>query len=1519
MSMKAKHWLALFAVSTFFPLSAVEYKNQGSWEKTVMGLRQEFAKDDASKGFKPFNSALVKKEHRKVPIELDVRGVKRIVLTAKSHINNGSAHSIWGDMVLVYADGSTKPLTSMKILSSSVGWDTLRVGYDDAGRQLKIGGEVIPNAFWAHADSQIVIELSGNPVQLKGFCGLNDTGGGNGVRFSIEDASTESIVSSLEEDYAGQVALIKQYNEKTLRMFLTGFNDKQIAEELIKSLGPCSEVAEKYVALKKQNVPETDTRWVELISQGIKEQIETQTAVQEAKNLNIAALKMAIEDLTKTNPDVYDGKKYLDELAKYEKELPQLLEIAAKAADGNYGEWISSKATFTTSELVPQHSTHKNNLLAENNPAEWAFHSTEHAKFPWVTVDLGASKDIGTMVIQNRAGFASRTKDLAISVSDDNVNWTQIWSNNGALVPSWELRFDDKKIKARYVKFWLNTNSGTFHLRNIKIYAPKAEVGVITEAQRQHAEALKKIRRVVNLRREALLANPLLDFDKIIAIVRDERQKCLPSNWAGNSSLWGAAVNVSNRIVSIDYKQPAAPCKTIYQPNEKVFVGEVDLHFDANKMLFSMPKRSASGNPVWHIWELMLDEKGNARGEPRQITDDSVTDYDCYDPCYLPNGKIIFNATIGYQGVPCVNGTDYVGNLCIMNSDGSAMRRLTYDQDNNWDPVVRNDGKIMYQRWEYTDSAHYFSRMLFDMYPDGREQRAMYGSNSYWPNTLFYARPIPGNDSKFIAIVSGHHGVSREGELILFDTELGRHETSGVVQRLPGRGQVVEPIIMDEYISRRQVWPRFLHPYPLSDKYFIVSGQPTRESKWGIYLIDVYDNMLLLKELPKNVVFEPIPFKARETPPIIPDGVNLNSNEATVYISDVYVGPGLAGVPKGTVKELVIYAYEYAFREIGNHDAVGFEGPWDIRKVIGTVPVYEDGSASFKIPANVPVAVLPLDANGCAMQLFRSWFVGVPGEIVSCVGCHENRDTPPPTRTTIAYTKEPVQPKAFKGPFRGFSFEREVQPVLDKYCVGCHNKDAKVNPHFTNKAMPNFAPNRPWVNYERGWWRHGNAGYNQSYMELMPYIRRNGGEGVWYVLTPLEFHFGATQLGQMLMKGHKGVKLDRDSWERLTMWVNMNLPNIGRWAESEPAKVKSDKIDRIRELRQKYAGVEATSEDLIVIEPPKNSFIMPRRPKAPTKVAPIEGWPMSNAKAKVMQENLGKYTDSIMGIDLVKIPAGKFLMGNPKGSADENQLHPVEIKKAFWMGKTEISLKQYRQFKKEWKNGFYDRHWKDQVYPGYNMDTDENFPVIRISYNEAEEFCKWLSEKTGKKVRLPTEAEWEWACRAGSDKDFYFGNITEDGVKFGVFANLADAKIREMTITGVNPQPVWRVNENNYSTLPYTKKGDNYFDYEPYDTRVYDGHLLLAPVGSFGVNNPYAGNAWGLLDMHGNVAEWTSTPYAPYGKKVSRKPGFQELQGNVVRGGSWYDRPYRATAGFRLAYPVWQKPFNVGFRIVVEE
>ena len=117
------------------------------------------------------------------------------------------------------------------------------------------------------------------------------------------------------------------------------------------------------------------------------------------------------------------------------------------------------------------------------------------------------------------------------------------------------------------------------------------------------------------------------------------------------------------------------------------------------------------------------------------------------------------------------------------------------------------------------------------------------------------------------------------------------------------------------------------------------------------------------------MLLEPIPLRTTERPPVRPQLVETNSTQATVYIQDVYAGKGLRSVPRGTVSSLRVFQYEYGYRDCAGANSIACDGGWDVRRIIGTTPVHADGSASFIVPANTPISVQPLDAEGKALPV----------------------------------------------------------------------------------------------------------------------------------------------------------------------------------------------------------------------------------------------------------------------------------------------------------------------------------------------------------------------------------------------------------------------------------------------------------------------------------------------------------------------------------------------------------------------
>ncbi len=990
-------------------------------------------------------------------------------------------------------------------------------------------------------------------------------------------------------------------------------------------------------------------------------------------------------------------------------------------------------------------------------------------------------------------------------------------------------------------------------------------------------------------KRTILLANPLLDGDKILTVRyklgnRDRRAMApelgtQSNNWSNQESARREGFDAD--IVELSNLRKDVQVRTVYKPANTSSIADLKLHWDGERAMFT---QTMSDNR-WNVFEVKLNG-----GDCKKLIDNPEPDLEFYDGTYLPDGRIIANSNIGYQGVPCVNGSDPVGNMVLYTPQNKNLRRLTFDQDANWNPVIMNNGRVMYTRWEYTDLTHYYTRIVMNMNPDGTEQKALYGSGSMFPNSTFDVQPLPGYGSAFVGIISGHHGVARSGRLILFDPAKARKGAAGMLQEIPYRNRPVVEEVKDRLVDG--VWPQFIKPSPLNDTYFLVAAKLDKNDLWGIYLVDKFDNVTCLHKMDGEGYISPIAVRKTVTPPAIPDRVKLDDKQATVFIQDIYEGEGLKGIPRGTVKSLRLHAYEYAYVQTqSDHNWHGIQSGWDIKRMLGTVPVEEDGSVIFKIPANTPVSIQPLDKDGVAVQWMRSWLTGQPGEIVSCVGCHENQNQIVIPKRVIASQKAPHALTPPEGGTRSFTFDLEVQPILDRACIACHNGEGKA--------------------FDLRGGKKDKKGYGTSYLNLHPYVHRQGGEGDMVVLYPYEYHPNTSELVRLLKKGHYNVKLTDAEWRKIYNWIDYNAPDKGYFNANVLTSFPYqgyNQIERRKQLTDKYAGgagVDWKKEIADYASQLKNKGeIQPVMPEkaipVKEKVRKVKGWPFTADKVKELlagEKETVKVLEIAPGVQItfVRIPAGEFVMGSYEGEPDAYPTTKVKIDKAFWMGELEVTNQQYNTVFPQHDSRYVDQQWKDHVVPGYPANKPEQ-PVIRVSYNDAMEYCRILSQKTGLNITLPTEAQWEWACRGGSDQDFWFGNLNAD---FGKKDNLADVTTNKFAVIGVDPQPM-SPESSWYKYYTFLPKADN----------VDDGSLVQ--VGG----KKYEANPFGLYCMHGNVAEWTRSDYVPYPYKENTK---KVSEYKVVRGGSYIERPKHSTAYSRKGFYPYQCVFNVGFRVIIED
>ncbi len=552
-------------------------------------------------------------------------------------------------------------------------------------------------------------------------------------------------------------------------------------------------------------------------------------------------------------------------------------------------------------------------------------------------------------------------------------------------------------------------------------------------------------------------------------------------------------------------------------------IRDPEVHFDGNRVLFAHKKNLDEDD--YHLYEI-----DTAAGGVRTLTADAG--FADYEGCYLPDGNIMFSSTRCVQTVDCFPTP--VSNLYLMDSGGGNVRRATVNHVHDNSPSVLADGRVVFTRWEYNDRWVLHVQGLAVVNPDGTGGRALYGNNSFWPISMLHARAIPGSD-KIVCTLSGHHSVDQCGEIGIFDTSLGTEEAAGCVHLWPPRK--IEPIRDEMYW--RKLPALYQYPYPLSEHFFLVACKPKGQQHYGIYLIDTFGNRQLIHREPGISCVSPMPLRPRPKPPVIPSRVRYGEDNATVCLVDVYRGSGMRGVPRGEVEALRIV--ELINRPMGNRQWAGMDGTppmglnssWDAKRVVGTVPVDDDGSAVFRVPAATALYFQPLDARGRAIQWERSWVTLQPGEVRSCVGCHDAKDRTPALavgRMQEALARTPLVPDAgWCATERPLNFHQDVQPVLDAACIECHDQG---HPRGIDLRADKT------------------DGFSLGYENLRPWVKVSGTRGGPPKIAPKSVGAIASPLIAMLEKGHNRVTLAPEQMSRLVTWIDVGAPYYGTYALS---------------------------------------------------------------------------------------------------------------------------------------------------------------------------------------------------------------------------------------------------------------------------------------------------------------------------------------------------------------------------------
>ena len=529
-------------------------------------------------------------------------------------------------------------------------------------------------------------------------------------------------------------------------------------------------------------------------------------------------------------------------------------------------------------------------------------------------------------------------------------------------------------------------------------------------------------------------------------------------------------------------------------PGGKGFIGKISLSFDARKVVFDFRQAPDS---AFRIWEANIDGTGLRQVSfPPKDEAEKVARWakgwhtDDVHPCYLPDGKIIFSSTRSEHTVLCGGSSHLVApSLHRMDPDGTHVEQLTQSPVSEFCPVVLDDGRVMYHRWEYIDKGARVAKTVWTMNPDGTRPQELFGLAEDTTTVYMYPQPLPGGDHRLVCVGTCHYPQGGcLGAILLVNYGMGvrtRGPDPDQADYIQGDSRYPVVNITPEVFVQRRTEPGwrfrtqeggyvqdpegrhgnlYTHPYPVSDRQFLVSFKvkPTDHFKevanaYALYLIDTEGRHRPVHSDSKLSCWHPLPLVAKTVPPQLQgdrDPRYAADNQAVCIVANVQ--KGMEGVEPGRVKWLRINEALPRYWSTGRRwepslSSSSWKAALWPRVQWGVVPVEKDGSANFLVPANRSIFLQALDENFREIQRERTYVNYAPGEVRSCVGCHgqSNRTSAmDDSRTPIALTRAPSKPQPqpcdlVENGGDGLAgqvihYPTDIQPIFNAKCVSCH-------------------------------------------------------------------------------------------------------------------------------------------------------------------------------------------------------------------------------------------------------------------------------------------------------------------------------------------------------------------------------------------------------------------------------------------------------------------------------------------------
>ena len=517
------------------------------------------------------------------------------------------------------------------------------------------------------------------------------------------------------------------------------------------------------------------------------------------------------------------------------------------------------------------------------------------------------------------------------------------------------------------------------------------------------------------------------------------------------------------------------------------------VHYDGKTILFSYRK---GGTAPFHLYEIQSDGSGL-----RQLT---FGIYDDIEPCWLPDDTIVFVSGRARRYVNC--WVTQVATLYACDREGQNIRPISANIEHDNTPCVLSDGRIVFQRWEYVDRSQVHYHHLWSVNPDGTGQTVYYGNLR--PGGVFIdPQPIPGS-SRIVFVNSPGHGRAEHAGTICTVSERLGPDDPGALAVVHETGNLRDPWALSE--------DDFLAAQGKSMVHLSSSGKMTT-----LYTHDGFE------------LNEPRPLAQRQRERIIPSRIDLSRTTGTLILTDVTTGRNMGGVEQGQIKNLLILeSLPKPINYTGSMEPTSYGGTFTLERILGTVPVEQDGSARFEVPANRALILIALDQEGKAVKRMQSFLSVMPGEATSCIGCHDDGLHAPhdlKTGRTQAMERAPSRISPVPGIPDVIDYPRDIQPILDKHCVECHNPKKRDGGVILTGD-------------------HGPV-YSHSYYTLSATYQFSDGQNLPKSnYPPYGLGDAASPIMKMLNGEHHKVQLSRHEIEIIRHWIHCGAPYIGTYA-----------------------------------------------------------------------------------------------------------------------------------------------------------------------------------------------------------------------------------------------------------------------------------------------------------------------------------------------------------------------------------